>query len=231
MPKKTKAVKKTDQNRGWNKRESKRNPYGRKIELQKSFLIICEGTNTEPEYFKSFAQGNIAVETYGVGRSKTALVKHIITYLHNNPNARLQEVWAVFDFDRNATQLKTQKKDFDNAIALAINNKIKVAWSNDCFELWFVLHYQFVESNLDRIDYYRILSEKWNCAYHNVGKQRNFCKGIYKRLRQDELSNQNRAVKNAKKLLELHRDCTPANSFPSTTVHTLVVELNSYIEN
>lgn len=231
MPKKTRAVKKTDEHHAWNKREPKGSPYGRKIELQKSFLIICEGLNTEPEYFKSFPLGNTTLKTHGVGRSKTALVKHIITSVEKEPRARLQEVWAVFDFDRNADQLYAQKRDFDKAIKLAEKHNIKVAWSNDCFELWFVLHYQLVESNLNRNDFYRILSEKWDCAYHNTGKQGDFCKGIYKRLQQDELSNQNSAVKHAKKLLKGCKNLTPANSAPATTVHFLVEELNRCLEN
>lgn len=231
MPKKTRAVKKTDAHHAWNKRESKGSPYRRKIDLQKSFLIICEGVNTEPEYFKSFPLGNTTLETRGVGRSKTALVKHIIASVEKEPRARLQEVWAVFDFDRTTVQLNAQKRDFDKAIKLAEKHKIKVAWSNDCFELWFVLHYQLVQSNLNRNDFYRILSEKWDCAYHNKGKQRDFCKRIYQRLRDDALSDQNRAVIHAKKLLKGRKNLTPANSAPATTVHILVEELNRCLDN
>jgi len=49
MPKRTNNIKVTDRNTPWNKQRTKRKPY--KIESEdkaQTFLIICEGENTEP---------------------------------------------------------------------------------------------------------------------------------------------------------------------------------------
>ena len=36
-------------------------------EIKQSFLIICEGVNTEPEYFKAFRLTSASVKTIGEG--------------------------------------------------------------------------------------------------------------------------------------------------------------------
>lgn len=79
MPKKTKAKKVTDKSKPWNKRQTKASRYTLgKFSGQKSYLIICEGQNIEPQYFKSFPDGNVSVEAYGLGRTKTSLVSYVI---------------------------------------------------------------------------------------------------------------------------------------------------------
>ncbi len=52
MPKPTKHVKKTDRKKPWYKKRFQTQPYAiESREKAKSFLIICEGENTEPWYF------------------------------------------------------------------------------------------------------------------------------------------------------------------------------------
>lgn len=43
-----------------------------------------------------------------------------------------------------------QQNDFNRAIVLAQEKGFKVAYSNDAFELWFILHYQLLEAQLTR---------------------------------------------------------------------------------
>lgn len=57
-----------------------------------------------------------------------------------------KETWVVFDFDIKPDQLEQQKEDYNRAIELAKNHDIKVAYSNDSFELWFLLHYQHLDT-------------------------------------------------------------------------------------
>lgn len=75
--------------------------------LAKAFLIICEGENTEPQYFKSFPLGNASVENYGTGASKTALVNQVLETLASDADAGRKEVWVVFDFDIKHDQVKS----------------------------------------------------------------------------------------------------------------------------
>jgi hypothetical protein len=230
MPRKTKAIKKSDHKKAWAKRKMSARPYPvEQRDKAKSFLIICEGYNTEPCYFKSFPLGNAEVESYGVGSSKTALVEQVLGIVANDEDARLQEIWVVFDFDIKHDQLEKQKVDFNNAIELAHRNNIKVACSNDSFELWFLLHYQFLDLKWTRHEYYDKLSELWECNYSKNGKEIEFCRKIYQRLEEDERADQNDAIKRAKRLHDKHSDLQYAEKNPYTSVYQLVDELNQYL--
>lgn len=86
---------------------------------------MCEGINTEPEYFKAFPVVTADVKSYGLSMSKTALVQVVIDIAKalNNKN---QETWVVFDMDINPDNADQQKEDFNNAIALAEKIKSKL---------------------------------------------------------------------------------------------------------
>lgn len=198
-------------------------------EKAKSFLIICEGSNTEPAYFKSFPLGNAEVECYGMGSSKTALVEQVIDILKKDEDTKLKEVWVVFDFDIRPDQLGQQKMDYNEAIILAEHNDIKVACSNDCFELWFLLHYQPVTNQWIRHQYYEKLSELWHCNYQKDGKAYTFCRNIYQRLQKDERCSQDEAILRAQSLHKEHFDRPHADKNPFTSVFQLVQALNAYL--
>lgn len=229
MPKRTKAVKLTNRDHSWNRRKTGKQPYAKSIEVQKSFLIICEGQNTEPAYFNAFPLGNAKVESFGTGQSKTALVEHIVNDVLQGEDAHLLEVWAVFDFDVKPDQLHAQKSDFTQAIRLAEKHDIHVAWSNDCFELWFVLHFKLIEAALTRKEYYQDLSDLWKCNYEKQGKQHNFSRSIYKKLLEDPRSSQAEAMLHARRLEANHAEASWPDKNPCTTVHHLVEELNRYL--
>jgi hypothetical protein len=96
-----KYVKKTDQNKAWNKRTGGAIAYklGSRTANIKRFLIICEGENTEPYYFKSFPVLTAEVEAFGIGRSKTSLVEQAIDCVSQEAHDPEREVWIVFDMD------------------------------------------------------------------------------------------------------------------------------------
>ena len=80
-------------------------------------------------------------------------------------------VWCVFDRDKNIDEAQNERSniEFDEAIALARRRGIKVAWSNDAFELWVLLHFEAVEitdNNIaNRVTYYNRLTE----VFRNIG--------------------------------------------------------------
>ena len=50
-----KPIKKTDRNKDWNRKVKKKRFFdASKSRKEKTYLIICEGVNTEPNYFESF---------------------------------------------------------------------------------------------------------------------------------------------------------------------------------
>jgi uncharacterized protein (UPF0371 family) len=226
-----KSTKKTDQDKAWNKRTLGKKAYQEHSREQaKVFLIICEGMNTEPFYFKAFPLGNAKVDSYGLGSSKTALVEYVIQNVINERSNADKEIWVVFDFDIKPDQVEQQKEDYNRAIELAANKGIKIAYSNDSFELWFLLHYQHLELKWTRHQYYQKLGEWWECNYEKEGKKSEFCRRIYQKLLDDPRSDQNEAISRASRMLSEQQELSFADRTPCTTVFELVKELNEYLK-
>jgi len=228
-----KHVKKTDQDKAWNKRTATSKAYAinSKEANVKRFLIICEGENTEPCYFRAFPVATAEVETYGMGRSKTSLVTYVMELVRMEKYDPEREIWIVFDMDVDfMAESSLQKEDFNQAVTLAEKQGFKVAYSNDAFELWFVLHYQLIEQALTRMEYYKLISNHWSISYERMGKNMRFCRDIYDRLEHDGKASQQNAIRHAERLFEAHAHLPPSSKNPCTTVFVLVNELNKYLK-
>jgi len=169
-------------------------------------LVVCEGAETEPNYFKAFPVSSLTVK--GEGKNTVSLVKECIRL---KKKGRYDHVWAVFDRD------EFSREDFNEAIRLANDNGISVAYSNTCFELWYALHFDFITTGLHRDDFPSRLTRK--LGRHYLKNDR----AIYSSL--EHL--QSTAIKNSKNLLATYSPPDPASDDPSTTVHLLVELLNS----
>lgn len=134
MPKKSNRIKLTDKRKSWNKKKTKPHPYQQNRTIKQTFLIVCEGENTEPCYFRFFPLETAQVQAYGLGSSKTVLVEYVIDIIHKE-NDKDVNYWVVFDMDIAQNQIQKQQQDFNQAIALAESNHIQVAYSNDSFEV------------------------------------------------------------------------------------------------
>lgn len=227
MPKSTRATKISDSNKAWNRKKANKTPYQiESIAKKKSFLIICEGKNTEPEYFKSFPVVTATIETIGKGASKTALVKKAMEEARKM-KYKGYEFWCVFDLDIKYDDA-TIKNDFDEAIDMAKQKGFHVAYSNDAFELWFVLHYKMIDTQLTRHQYYEMLREEWGFNYEKEGKEMAICKKNYKRL-QNLPASQEKAILRAEKLHKQFKDEKCCEQNPCTTLYALVRALNECI--
>ncbi len=202
------------------------------IELKKTFLIVCEGENTEPLYFEGFPVPSKTVLTEGGHGSKTSLVDYALE-IRKKAKYEGREVWCVFDFDVKPDESATQPEDFNNAILKAEQNGMKVAWSNDAFELWFILHYQALESALTRHELFKILKEKWKLeSFSSEAKRFDFCVGHYERhVEGVDGASQKLAIRRAKALHEsFGGQQNFAEQIPCTTVYLLVEELNKNLK-
>lgn len=132
-------IKPTDKKKAWAIRKQTSKRTTRDLNIRNLFRIFCEGENTEPEYFKSFPV-NTETHVYAIGlaRSRSALVKKTIELLikDNILEGMIdfdedRQLWVVFDYDTKGENLEEQ--DFNEAIALAKRNGIKIAYSNDSF--------------------------------------------------------------------------------------------------
>jgi hypothetical protein len=167
------------------------------------------------------------VTAKGVGRTKLALVKKAKELAKED---NYDEIWCVFDMDINYADHENQRNDFNSAIKQCQETKkFKVAYSNDCFELWFYLHFNYSDQQNHRQFYYKKLREFWNINYEEKGKELDFCKTIYSKLQEVNCS-QEEAIKRAEKLHQLQNDKLPSDQNPITTVYELVRELNKYLK-
>jgi len=139
-------------------RPLQRRPASRNIE--KIILIACEGSKTEPLYFNSIRQDL---------RSRTLKIIVIPAQNKTDPSSIIDRVieerkklkddgrwtnrdsaWAVFDGDEH---IEKSLESWQNAMIKAQTKQIKLAITNPCFELWYLIHFQdhFAQINRDQL--------------------------------------------------------------------------------
>lgn len=223
MPKRTSAIKVTDQNKAWNKKSK---PSGYRIDtipLNKTFLIVCEG-QTEKLYFESFPVLGVKIKVIDLkGQSKLKLIESTREII-DSTDEEYNEVWCVFDMDVKGGAYEFA--DFDNAINKALELGYKAAYSNDAFELWFYLHYNLTNAQQLRTFYYNELGKRFGINYVKDGKKYHFCLKIYSILNNDINSSQQNAIDRAKDLFEEQKHLKYHKQNPITKVYELVEVLN-----
>lgn len=191
--------------------EKEKRRQANRDKIKDSILILCEGIKTEPNYFrgfrKNFRLSNVTID--GCGTNTDSLVKTAINNLKN-----YDQIWCVFDRD------SFPKQNFIRAFQLAnkYNKKIKIAYSNEAFEIWYLLHFHLRTTAMSRDEFKKTLT---NCIKKEYKKN---SKEMYYLL----LDKQETAIRNAKKLMEHYSTPNPVEDNPSTTVYRLVEELNKY---
>jgi hypothetical protein len=125
------------------------------------------------------------------------------------------QVWAVYDKD------DFPASRYNKAVSLSEQAGISSAHSNQSFELWYVLHYEYLQSALHRKDYIGKLT-----GYMGFRYTKNTLK-VVKQL--FATGNVKLAIERAKLLEVLHAGKTPSNSCPQTAVYKLVEALMAYI--
>ena len=143
--------------------------YSRKSKLKSkrlapaNYLIVCEGKQTEPNYFNGLKKkinekyGNKVdvlipnIEVKGTGKNTTDLVNHTDKFV-NYSNKRYGQIWVVFDKDDYSND------QFDKAIRTCDYN---VAWSNPNFELWILSHLKRVTKYISKDDILRELDKEF----------------------------------------------------------------------
>jgi hypothetical protein len=185
------------------------------------FLIVCEGEKTEPNYFKALEKelprGTVELKIDGTGRNTIGLVEYAIKQ-RDSACRPYDRVWVVFDKD------DFPNDNFNGAIIKASANDINCAWTNEAFELWFLLHFQFVDTGMNREDYKAYLEREIKRTSGNDN---------YRYLKNDEntfsiLKNhgsQIQAIVWAKRLKQNYNNQQHATHNPCTCVHELIEEL------
>ncbi len=184
--------------------------------IRERILICCEGKKTEPNYFRKFPIDIELVEIDIDGGVNTiALVNDAIDRKHKaeRKSRPYNQVWCVFDRD------DFPPDHFNQAISKAKDHQIRVAYSNPCFELWYYLHFHYIDTAINRKKYCSMLSNCMKKKYEkNDGDMYSFLK-----------HKQQIAINNAKKLRNSYFTCNPERDDPSTTVYLLVETLNKFL--
>lgn len=198
-------------------------------EVRVYFLIVCEGEKTEPNYFKSFKTNVksfvLTIDAFGEASNAKDLVNRTIKY-RDKSSQEYDSVWVVFDRD------SFSPNNFNGAIGLAENNDIKVGWSNEAFELWYLLHFQYRNTYMSREDYKSAIEKEVNDRIAAQSKNKKPVKFKYQKNSIDmyavleKYGNQQQAIKYAEKLIANHSCNNFAIHNPCTRLHLLVQELN-----
>lgn len=198
------------------------------------YLIVCEGEETEPNYFEALRETlpNQMVERItvkGSGRGTSELLKCAKKEVERrlaSGNPPYYYVWLVFD--------KDEFPDFDRTIleiealdATADPQKRRphwfAAWSNEAFELWYLLHFQDITGGpLSRKGYQALLSKALGFPYQKNDPN------LYPHL----ANRVDLAIARAQRLLGRYPKETPfSERNPCTTVGQLVDALLCYQEH
>lgn len=204
---------------------------------QRSYLIVCEGEETEPNYFKALKEqlpnemiGK--VEIVGAGANTLTLLKVAddeIEKRKQEAKPAYYHVWIVFDRD------SFEPSDFDNTIHSVDDRNANqkevhwhAAWSNEAFELWYLYHFQPVNGGgLSRDVFKSRLDEYLKKPPYSLAKgyQKN-SEIMFELLR----PNVPQAIRNARRACEKWDATIPfSQRNPATAVYELVSDLMRYL--
>lgn len=202
------------------------------IELIEKHYIFCEGKITETNYFNAIKK---LINKNAINRNAVN-----IEILHENANCDvlLQKanaeveyrgivsghIWCIYDKD------DFSKDRFDKAEELAKTFsseelKYHAIWSNQCFELWLLLHFEYYNSSNDRKNYFdkldSIFKEKTGKIYDKAEEN------IYGIV--NKYGSQTDAIKYAKKLFEGKEHLKPSGIVPATKMYEVIEEISKYL--
>lgn len=201
--------------RAWDKHRSYSGRSTGTKEPKHHFLIVCEGEKTEPNYFKNFRVPlDVVVDIQAGAGTHTSVVRKAISTIKDT-RGEYDQVWCVFDRDKNGRN----SKSFTDALQLAEENGISVAYTNDAFELWYLLHFNYHDTAMPRTEYVTKLNRLIDGGYKKNDVD------IFQKL-EDKMEV---AARNAQRLLTQYEPSRPENDDPSTTVHLLVEQLRSFM--
>lgn len=218
-------------------KKRRQNTKERKKEIRdpkpNSFLIVSEGAKTEPLYFDGLAKHinekygqsvsvkKPSIDTKGEGKCTVSLVEATTKFVSRTHNIYSQ-VWVVFD--------KDDFEDFDEAIDLAEKRGYKTAWSNQSFEYWIFLHFNYLDAALHR----NVIVEKLSDLFRQrgidpQGYQKSNPEIFEIATKQGSLKY---AIKNAIHIEEEYpNNMKPSLCDPCTKVHHLILELKPWLSD
>lgn len=208
---------------------SQRFPRERSIDTREiaiRFLIVSEDTKSSTDYFKALIKEVQAAcsgsEVVGIskdsvvegcGMSTSRLLQEAKS-IKSRRQISFDRCWLVFD--------KDDFSDFNRAIKEATDAGFDVAWSNESFELWYLLHFRYQNTAIPR--------DKCTTALESEIQK---CKPSFKYDKGSstmhsilaEYGNREQAIKNAERLRNNYQDTDYSRHNPCTHVDRLIREI------
>ncbi len=136
------------------------------------------------------------------------------------------QVWCVYDKD-------SFPAEHFNGVAERANSLNKInpelqyhaAWSNECIEFWFLLHFAYYTANNHRTEYILFLNDKFKEL--GIGKYQKNMNDIFTILM--KYGNPKLAIRYAKRIIKDGEGKTSTEIAPGTKVYELVEELAKYL--
>ena len=216
-----KPTKKSDADKKWMR--ERRGPH--RIIKPECHLVVSEGEKTEPLYFEAFAsavnrrfagQGRHAADRIrfkvrGVGDNTLAVfeeAKRLASEWAREAGTPPAHVWVVYDKDDYADER------FDEVARLCgsesdADTEYHALWSNQCIELWFLLHFEYLQSDIERARY----CEKLDAHIRDRGLGNGSRKNKPDTFEMVFPFREN-AMRNARRLMEMHGNAFPSRCAP-----------------
>ena len=178
-------------------------------------LVLCEDTKSSCDYLARFPFDAklVSLECVGTGMNTDSLMENAIQRKEDAAKAGnpFAEIWVVFD--RDSFDLQNFNRAFDLARS---HGDIVACWSNECFELWYLLHFAYRDTGIARAEIWKVLSTHLGKKYDKADAT------VFAKLE----PHLEAAVKNARKLAASRTgDTAKERENPSTKVHELVERL------
>lgn len=198
------------------------------------YYIFCEGQQTEPLYFEGFKRliednpvyrDMVLIEIEPCQAETMRVIGMAERYVRKN-NILKGQIWCVYDKDSfppndfNGVTQRAEQLNKENP-----ELQYHAAWSNECIEFWFLLHFAYYTSNNYRTEYISFLNDKFRAL--GLGKYQKNMKDIFDILMNE--GNPKLAIRYAKRIIKDGQGKTPTEIAPGTKVYELVEELVKYL--
>ncbi len=134
---------------------SRRNP---KRHLKSRILLVCEGEKTEPNYFNELRRDRKLHGLRIVGEACGSHPSSVVEFAAQNQDD-FDHIWCAFD--------RNNHIKIHEAIERARALNFRLAFSNPCFELWYLLHFEHQTAEVTRSQVQRKL-KRHIADYHKA---------------------------------------------------------------
>lgn len=206
--------------KSWNKGAEKKAGEVTRRQSLRRYLIVCEDAKSSRLYLDKFPYDRalVQIESEGGCGETLSVVERAITLRTEaiRAGSPFVEIFCVIDRDDHSAE--RYRRAFEVAHRF---NDLHVIWANEAFELWYLLHYEYLDVGLHRDHLNRNLAERIGTRYDKADDS------LYVRL----LHRQAVALRNAARLEKYNgASVTSWLENPSTNIHVLVRLLNKLAE-